>query len=97
MGVQEIAAVVINSDYVTNDTSEIDVALLSRGQVEYVSRDYARSMALSGKRGGWEMLAEAPALFVIVDGVRYRRCHARSSISFPISAPNTVPLPIVVG
>lgn len=42
---QEITGVVINSNYVTNDPSEIDVASVTEQSLEYVSGDQTRHLA----------------------------------------------------
>ena len=97
MCTEEITAVVINSDYVTNDPDEIGVAEGSDQPIEYVSRDQARRLARRTRRTQWNVLAEAPAIFVIVDGVRYRRSCIDSPISFSVSAVSVAPLPIIAG
>ena len=87
MAPQEITGVVIDSDHVTNDPAEIEAALLLHRPVRYVSRDCACLLAQSTQRAEWSSIAEAPALYVIVDGVRYRRHMASNSISFDMSPP----------
>ena len=86
MSAEEITAVIINSDCVTNDIGKIDAASLAGQQVQYVCRDLARSMSQWDDRGEWNALAEAPALFMIVDGVRYRQMCTVSPISFSFSS-----------
>jgi hypothetical protein len=71
---------------VTNDPSRIAAARFRRQGVEYVDREDARLLARSTKRTEWELLARAPALLMVVDGVRYRRSLVESPISFPLSA-----------
>ena len=97
MCTEEITGVVINSDYVTNDPSKIDMAAASRQPMEYVSRDRARRLARQTDRAEWRLLAEAPALFVIVDGIRYRRSSLDAQVNFPVSVPAMTPLPCVAG
>ena len=97
MCTEEITGVVINLDYVTNDPSKIDMAAASRQPMEYVSRDRARRLARRTNRSEWGLLAEAPAIFIIVDGVRYRRTRIDAATSFPLSTPIPMPSPAVAG
>ena len=97
MSIEEFPGAVIGSDYVTNDPNKIEAAMVRQQHVRYVSRDHARFMALCEQRREWDVLAGAPALLVIVDGVRYRRNRSDSPISFPTSAPAVVALPGVAG
>ena len=83
MSAKEIAAVIIDSSWITNDLARIDSASVAGQHLQYVLRDLAENMAQSGDRGEWNALAKAPALFVIVDGVRYRRTRGVSPIGFP--------------
>ena len=53
MCTEEITGVVINSEYVTNDPSKIDLAAASRQPMEYVSRDRARRLARRTNRSQW--------------------------------------------
>jgi hypothetical protein len=71
--VQEIIAAVIDSACVTNDVRNIEAALFCKQSVEFVERACARFLVSKIKRTEWEVLAKAPALFVIIDGHRYRR------------------------
>ncbi len=97
MSTHEITGVVINSNCVTNDPSAIHAALLGDQKVEYVSRDQARLLALRTKRSEWGLLAEAPAIFIIIDGVRYRRSAIDAAASFSVSMPTLMPMPALAG
>ncbi len=97
MRTDEITGAVINSDCVTNDPAKIDAALVSGQQVEYVSRARARRLACGTKRTQWSVLAEAPAVFLVIDGVRYGRSGIESPISFPVRASSVSLLPIIAG
>jgi len=85
MTVEEIVAVIIDSASVTSNAGEIDAALLFGHRVDYVSRERARSLSVWRKQSEWQALAEAPALFVIVDGRRYRQYHGERPVSFALS------------
>ena len=97
MCAEEITGVVINSDCVTNDPIQIDMAAASRQPMEYVSRDRARRLARRTNRSEWRLLAEAPAMFIIIDGVRYRRSGTDAAASFSISMPTVTPTPAFAG
>ena len=93
MPTNEIIGAVIDANYVTSDRNRIDAALMCQRCVEFVSRGHARSMARWTNHPQWVALAAAPALWVIVDGVRYRQHRGNSPISFPMSAPSAATLP----
>ncbi|MEE8451013.1 MAG: hypothetical protein V3R99_03830 [Thermoguttaceae bacterium] len=97
MSIQEITGVVINSNRMTNDLPRIEAALFSGEPVEYVSREQATSMAHSTHHAEWEAFARAPALFVIIDGVRYRRSQSDGSINVPMPTTHMVPVSLVAG
>jgi hypothetical protein len=81
MSTQEITGAVINSRRVTNDATEIDAALCWNEAVDYVTRDQAKSMAQKTGRADWASLAGAPAMIVVIDGIRYRRSLAVPSVN----------------
>ena len=84
MSTREIAGAIIDSNQVTNDLFKIETALFTRQTVRYLSRDDVGYMARHTGRAEWERLANAPALFVVIDGVRYRRNGSGSLVSFPM-------------
>ncbi len=94
---EEIIGALIDADYVTTDRNRIDAALMCQRQVEFVSRDHARSMARWTKQPQWVELADAPALWLIVDGVRYRQDRCNTPVSFCMTAPSATALPAVAG
>ena len=85
VSLQEITGAVINSRHITNDMSQIEAALLTGQYVEFVKRDDARCHASWGNQKEWTDLAKTPALFVIVDGVRYRRSSLDASVDFEVA------------
>jgi len=86
---EEVTGVVVNYDYVTNNGLRINAALSAGQHVEYVTRHHARQIALRTGRPEWHALAKASAIFLIVEGIRYRRSRIESSIGFPLFTPNT--------
>ncbi len=89
MSLQQITAVVVNSDYVTNDLRRAELELLAERRVEYVSRNQAESMASRTGLPQWSMLAKAPPIFVVMDGIRYRGRQTETPISFPMRVTET--------
>ena len=97
MSIREITGAVINSNRMTNDLPRIEAALFSGEPVEYLSRERATSMAHSTHHAEWEAFARAPALFVIVDGVRYRRSQSDGSINVPVPTAQMAPVSLIAG
>ena len=84
MSIEEIVAVIIDSNSVTTVAGAIDAAMLFGRSLEYVSRDRARSLAVETGQPEWETLANAAALFVLVGGKRYRQHSSELPVSFSL-------------
>ena len=80
--IQELVGAVINWNYVTNDARKISAAVSARQHVEYVCREHARFMVLFDAGTAWGALANAPPVFVVVEGTRYRRNGNDTPLSF---------------
>ena len=82
MTTQEIVAAVIDSNQVTNDPGRVEAALLCGHPVEYVGRARAKELALRKEHEEWSVVAKAPVMYVVIDGIRHRRDRAELRIDF---------------
>jgi len=72
MNIAEIVGAIVNSDWITTDSRAIDHSLAKHEDVEYISRNRARIRAAEGQSQLWQRLANAPTLFLVDHGVRFR-------------------------
>ena len=72
MNIAEIVGAIVNSDWITTDAEAIDASLAKHEDVQYISRNRARIRAVESRSSLWQRLADAPTLFLVDHGVRFR-------------------------